>query len=336
MKPSQVIHAVTRCMAAGVTPFLRSPPGLGKSAIIAQIAKENGLKLIDMRLSDREPTDLQGILFPKDGRATYLPPHEVPIESDPIPEGYAGWILFLDELPNAPRAVQSAAFKLLDRKVGEYAMHPACFIVAAGNRITDGSVVYPLPTPTISRIVHLNMEASLSEWLDWAYLNDIDYRITSYLNFKNESFHRFDPMSSETFPCARTWEMCSKIVNDMPTLSVTDQELIAGIIGVGTAREFIEFAATFGELKTIDEIMANPDTVPMPNRPDLKFAYAGFIANHLTTSNAPVLMKFIERMPSEFQILTLRETVKNNTDIALVPAVMDWIVKVGSVLARAA
>ena len=35
--------------------------GIGKSSIISQVAKSNGLDLIDLRISQLAPTDLRGI-----------------------------------------------------------------------------------------------------------------------------------------------------------------------------------------------------------------------------------------------------------------------------------
>lgn len=43
------------------------------------------------------------------GRADYAPFAHFPIEGDPLPEGYSGWLLFLDELTSALPAIQAAA-----------------------------------------------------------------------------------------------------------------------------------------------------------------------------------------------------------------------------------
>ena len=49
---------LTDIMMAGHVPMLTSSPGLGKSSIAAQIAKKHNLKLIDIRLAQSDPTDL--------------------------------------------------------------------------------------------------------------------------------------------------------------------------------------------------------------------------------------------------------------------------------------
>jgi len=42
-------------------------------------------------------------------RSHYAPPSTFPLEGDPIPEGYAGWLVLMDEINSAPKAVQAAA-----------------------------------------------------------------------------------------------------------------------------------------------------------------------------------------------------------------------------------
>ena len=104
---NQIYKAVIACMNAGVVPYIIGSPGVGKSSVVREIAKKNNLKLIDVRLSLLESCDLNG--FPQIDKeadvATYVPFDIFPVTTDAIPEGYSGWLLFLDELPSADRAV---------------------------------------------------------------------------------------------------------------------------------------------------------------------------------------------------------------------------------------
>jgi MoxR-like ATPase len=51
-------ESITTCIKAKLVPFLRGSPGVGKSSIIAEIAKDFNLKFIDFRLSQADPVDL--------------------------------------------------------------------------------------------------------------------------------------------------------------------------------------------------------------------------------------------------------------------------------------
>ena len=105
----QAEHLISIALQAQLVPMVHGSPAVGKSAVVKQVAKKFGLKVIDLRLSQCDPTDLMGFPSIKNDRAGYKPMDTFPIEGDPLPEGYQGWLLFLDECNSATRAVQAAA-----------------------------------------------------------------------------------------------------------------------------------------------------------------------------------------------------------------------------------
>ena len=109
MTLSKAKEAIITCMKARLVPFLQSSPGVGKSSGVNDIGNEYGLKVIDVRLSSLEPTDLQGLPWFNNGKAQFQPFDLFPLEDTPIPQGYQGFLLFLDEFNSASRAVQAAA-----------------------------------------------------------------------------------------------------------------------------------------------------------------------------------------------------------------------------------
>lgn len=328
MRPSAIKRAIERAFAAGLAPFIKGSPGIGKSAIIRQIAKEAKLLVIDLRLGQCDPTDLLGFPNIENGRSVYHPPKDIPIVGDVIPEGYNGWLLFLDEMNTAPKAVQAAAYKLLDRMVGQTKLHPQVYIAAAGNKDTDGAITTTMSSATISRILHLELDANFDDWQVWALANNIDHRILGFLNFKKEAFHKFDPKNlREPFPCPRTWDFTNRAINGLEVNLTNDLGLLSGIIGKGTTREFIEYCAVYGEISTIAEILANPEGIVIKDKPDVKYAYAGYTASNITVENASQMMKFINRLPVEFQIVALSNAFKAKPMISQVPEVMDWVTR---------
>ena len=101
---------VKALISSGIPTNLLSSPGLGKSDLIKAIAKELNLKLIDIRLSTCDPCDLVGVPNIQNGRSVWSPNTAFPLQGmDEVPEGYEGFLLFLDEITNAPMAVQAAA-----------------------------------------------------------------------------------------------------------------------------------------------------------------------------------------------------------------------------------
>ncbi len=328
MRPLALKKAIQRAFAAGLVPFVKGSPGIGKSAIIRQIADEAKLIVIDLRLGQCDPTDLLGFPNIEDGRSVYHPPKDIPIVGDKVPEGYNGWLLFLDEMNTAPKAVQAAAYKLLDRMVGQTKLHPQVYIAAAGNKDTDGAITTTMSSATMSRILHLELDANFDDFERWALSNGMDHRILGFLKFKPEAFHKFDPKNlREPFSCPRTWDFTNRVINGLDVSMEGDLEVMAGLIGKGTAREFIEYCAVYGEISYIQQILDNPESVVIKDRPDIKYAYAGYVASHINGENAAQLMKFILRLPVEFQIVTLSNAFKAKPIIVQVPEVQDWIMK---------
>lgn len=86
---------------------------MGKSQIIAQIAARHDVPLIDIRLSQMEPSDLRGIPFRNEELVEWAIPAMLPDQQRHGSEG----ILFLDEITSAPPSVSAAAYQLiLDRR----------------------------------------------------------------------------------------------------------------------------------------------------------------------------------------------------------------------------
>ena len=174
----QLPAILEKLLGNNIVPMIHGSPGIGKSDIVKTLADKVGLKLIDLRLAQCDPTDLLGFPVTSGKKAGYLPMDTFPLDTDTPPDGYNGWLLFLDELTSASIAVQAAAYRLiLDRQVGQYTLHPDCYIVGAGNLATDKAIVNRMSTALQSRMAHLELQLDHNSWYEWAEDNDIDHRI---------------------------------------------------------------------------------------------------------------------------------------------------------------
>ena len=327
VRVSQAISMITAFIRAHLVPMVTGSPGIGKSQIIHKIAAEYKLKVIDLRLSQCDPTDLAGFPTIKGNKAGYAPMDTFPIEGDVIPEGYNGWLLFLDEMSSASPAVQAASYKLvLDRMVGTHTLHKNVAIVCAGNLETDNAIVQPMSTALQSRLVHLELVVDALEWVDWATTNAIDHRITSYINFKPGSLYTFKPDHTEcTYASPRTWEFADRILKIVGTDSRDLKPMLAGTISEGVASEFLSFCKHFDSLPTISAIVQSPDAIQVPHEPSILFAMTGALSHNASMDNFEQLMKFIKRLPLEFQVVCLRETVRRNKAMLGHKAAQQWI-----------
>ncbi|MGD2138303.1 MAG: MoxR family ATPase, partial [Gammaproteobacteria bacterium] len=213
MRPAQLLTVLEREFQAAVhgqhTPvMLWGPPGVGKSQMVAQVAADHGMPVIDIRLSQMEPSDLRGIPFRVDGQVEWAVPSMLPDGMRHGPQG----ILFLDEITSVPPSVSAAAYQLiLDRRLGAYEVPPGWAIFAAGNRQGDRGVTYTMPAPLANRFSHFDVDVNLDDWVAWAYANGIDERLIAFLRFRPDLLFEFDPAHNPVaFPSPRSWEFAHR------------------------------------------------------------------------------------------------------------------------------
>lgn len=338
---AQAKELIQDCGRAHHTCNLVSSPGVGKSAIVKEIAKEWNLKVIDVRLTEYDPTELNGypfILNPTDEihlvKAGHVPMVTFPTEHDELPineetgKPYNGWMIILDEFPSAPLSVQAAAYKItLDRMVGSHKLHKRCIIVTAGNKATDKAIVNRLSTAQQSRFSTLMIKVCLETWLEWAERVDIDYRVRSFLRWKPDLLHDFNPNHADlTFPCPRTWHFVSNlaIANKWEKIEYSKLPLLAGTVGHGAARQFHAFTEIYSDLPTIREMIADPLGCHMPDEISVHHAAAGLVGHHIDAKNAKPLFQFLTRIPADLQTVTLRNAIKRKDELRTVPELLQW------------
>ena len=327
--PKQATELVQDTIEAGLVPFLRGSPGLGKSEIMHQIAEKYKLELVDIRLSQLSPEDMSGLPALNGDKATFKPMDLFPLENDPIPQSKTGWLVFLDEMNSAPLSIQSAAYKLiLDRMVGNHKLHKNVAIVAAGNKETDKAIVNRMSTATQSRLIHLNLVPDAEEWIDWAENNNIDYRIRAFIGFRPEMLFNFNPNSSDnTFATPRTWVFLNKLIKkyekEIPSSKLP---LMAGTVGEGTAIEFNSFVKIFDQLPNFEQIINNPTGTKVPkDEPPQLYAISGLIAEYATVATFKPILKYINRLPAEFQVITFKSMLKIHPEISKTKTYLEWL-----------
>jgi hypothetical protein len=326
---SQAKPLVLKCLKKKIVPYITSSPGVGKSAMAREIAKDLNLELIDIRLAQCDPVDLNGLPNFVNGKATYVPFDTFPTEGDALPTGKRGWLIIMDELSSAPKALQTAAFKiLLDRKVGQKDLHTNVLIMAAGNLATDNAHVMTMATSTQSRLAHFEIKVSKPEFMEWATANNIDSRITSYIEFKPTMLHNFDPKhKGATFACPRTWEFMDRLIQDEPTITAELAPLLNSVVGDGTGTDFRAFCNLYSKIPKLAAIVADPTGIHISEDMGMQYAMAGYISDHLCLANADQLHDFIIRLSIEQQVICIRKAYNQRPDIITNHKIDTWLDK---------
>jgi hypothetical protein len=250
--------AIMKCFAKKRPMFLWGPPGIGKSEVVADITKELGGHMIDLRLGQMDPTDIRGIPFyNKDiNKMDWAAPVDLPDEA--TASQYPIVVLFLDEMNSAAPAVQSAAYQLiLNRRIGKYFLPDNVVMIAAGNRESDKGVTFRMPTPLANRFIHAEMKVDFPSWLDWAVKNQIHTDVVGYLSFAKQDLYDFDAKSSSrAFATPRSWTFVSELLEDEDLDDVTATDLIAGTVGEGLAVKFMAHRKISGKLPKPEDVLS--------------------------------------------------------------------------------
>lgn len=215
-------------------------PGIGKSSIVEQLAKENSLEFVDLRLSQLAPTDLRGLPVAIDGLSKWYPP-------DFLPRAGEG-ILFLDEINMAVPTMQGMAQQLiLDRKIGSYEVPEGWFIWAAGNRKEDRASVFDMPTPLSNRFLHLQVEPDIESFKAFAIAKGVNEQIIAFLSFRPNLLHKVDA-HQPAWCSPRSWIMASALHS--AGLSITPA------VGEGAGAEFSAYTQVYKDLPDLEKILA--------------------------------------------------------------------------------
>jgi hypothetical protein len=333
MTPQSAKRSLTHLCDRKVPVFLWGPPGIGKSSIVSQIAKEKGIAYIDLRLSLLDPTDLRGIPFfnADNNEAVWAPASFLPDGSEP--EG----ILFLDELNTAAPMVQASAYQLiLDRKIGEYTLPEGWAIVAAGNRESDRGVVFRMAAPLANRFVHLEMEASVEDWKRWAVGAGIDPAVIAFIAYRPDALFTFGSGSDDgrAFATPRTWEYVNEIIASEPEPDLM-MPLVAGAIGEELAAAFLGFRVVSGELPDLEGIM-DGSVSTVPDEPTalhmLSTALAMRVGQNTSTKKLNNLITYTLKMPGEFAVMIVQDLRERDIELDHVDSWTLWMRKFNNLL----
>jgi hypothetical protein len=332
MNPKSAKRAISHLINRKVPIFLWGPPGIGKSSIIKQIAKDTKVEYIDLRLSLLDPTDLRGIPFfdAKNDKAIWAPASFLPEDKD------SSGILFLDELNTAAPMVQASAYQLiLDRKVGEYELPDGWAIVAAGNRESDRGVVFRMASPLANRFVHLEMEVDVDDWREWAKTSDLDQTIIAFISYRPDALFAFNTANeSKAFATPRTWEYVNEILKSEPEDDLV-LIMLSGAIGEELASAFLGFRSVERDLPDIEKILSG-ESEEVPEGTSalhiLSTALTMRIDDETRATELNNLVRYTLNLPAEFAIMIVQDLRQRDIGLDYLKSWALWSKKFNQVL----
>jgi len=303
VKPSQLPGVLAYCDTAALTPFILSPPGVGKSDIIKQFALKTERTYHDIRLAYSAPTDLQG--FPYIDRESNRMRFSIPAQFPTTP----GNVIALEEFSCASKMVQNGSLQLtLDRRIGEYKVPDNTLIVLAGNGQGDRVHVERLSSAVANRIMFIHLVADLDDWTGWALESGVDVRVVAFLRFRPDLLHNFNPAKwdGETgFATPRSWAAAARLIAANPPAALR-LPMLEGTVGPGPAAELNAFLSVYEQLPNIDGILLDPKGADVPEEPSARYAVCAALSNRTEKGNFGRVATYLGRLPKEFEVFGVR------------------------------
>jgi hypothetical protein len=299
ISPSRLKLAIKHAIARKRPMFIWGQPGIGKSEIVAEVAREENRPLIDIRLPLMEPTDIRGIPYLAEVKVYDSKGNLLRDENDvPITDKEFRWstpsdlptdeesraLVFFDEMSAAPPSVQAATYQIiLNRRIGSYVMPKEAAIIAAGNRVKDKGVAYNMPMPLANRFApHLTLEVDKDDWLEWANFNRIHKDVVGYINFQGGDLNQFNPnLDGYAFATPRSWYFVSELLQEVDargklvdTSLPADvlNDMVKGTIGEGVGVKFLSYRRQAANLPHAKDVLSGK--VKKLNNKDIDVMYA--------------------------------------------------------------
>jgi hypothetical protein len=316
MKASDIIKVAHTCFLARRPLHLHGGFGLGKSAVVQQLAEEMG-GFWPIFANQFDPVDFRGVPTVVDMVTKWAPTEIFPF--DPTAKG----IIFLDELNRAPKAVQDVLFPLiLEREFGDYVVPEGVHIVSAGNNASDGCYVGKLDPALNNRFVHVDYDFDLDDWSKWANGADVLPEVVAFARFRPELLT--SPDKDQRSNCTpRTLEYASDLLKHTPG-GMLEHQMLAGTIGEGAAVELTAFLKIFRTLPSPDAILLDPKGAEVPSEPAVMYALCGALARKASKDNFDRVVTYLARLPAEFSVMAVRDSINHNSEVQTTKAFIQW------------
>lgn len=325
MTPKKMAEALQFCLINNLPVLLKGKPGIGKSDIVAQACDCTGHRLIISHPVVADPTDYKGLPFVVDGSAHFLPFGEL----NDLINAQEPTCYFLDDLGQATPAVQSAVMQLLlARRINGHKVSDYVTFVAATNRREDKANVAGILEPVKSRFASiLELETSVEDWTEWALTHNMPTQLVAFIQFRPALLEAQVPTKDIiNTPSPRTVAYAGKMINAGIPAGL-EYEMLAGACGQAWAVEYMAFVKYYLTLPTFASILMAPDTTKVPDNVGSQYALAGSIADKVSPTSLPAVLRYLARMPKEMEVVAIKMAATKTPTICETPAFVDWAVK---------
>lgn len=324
---------------AQLTAFIWGHAGIGKSSVVKAYAKNIGYHFFPLYLGTQ--ADLGDILglqeFIRDEKGNpiattfampvWLKDAIMYCENNPD----SGAIIFLDELNRGRRDILNGMFSLaLDKTFHTIKLPANCHIIAAGNPPTDEYYTTDVnETALMARFVHIKLEPSFQEWVDYARTSEIETSLVGFLQEQPELLE--EKRSNFELPVKvdrRSFDKINKLFKLKTPTHILEQ-LMVGIIGIERVVAYKTFLENQDRPFTAEEILTGKleKMEKLNKKGDVKSSLLSISCDNmrdyfleldktsafLTESQKENLMKFIRSIPKDLAFVLIQSLLHKDS-----------------------
>lgn len=305
--------------------FLMGPPGIGKTAIMEQVAAELGVGLVSYSMTHHTRQSALGLPFIEKkiyggveySVSEYTMSEIIASVYDMMERtGLKEGILFLDEINCVSETLAPAMLQFLQFKIfGRHRVPEGWIVVTAGNPPEYNNSVREFDIVTWDRLKRIDVEPDYDVWKEYAYKKGIHPAIMTYLDIKKSDFYKIETtVDGKSFVTARGWSDLSDMMKLYEQHSIViDEKLVAQYLqNKKIAKEFAIYYDLFNKYKSdyqVDKILAGKTPVEIKDRAkiakfDERLALLGLLLDAITGELKKVSL-------SEQDLTELMNSLKN-------------------------
>lgn len=283
--------------------FLMGPPGIGKTAIMEQVASELRVGLVSYSMTHHTRQSALGLPFIEKklygGREYSVSEYTMSeiiasvydmMEQTGVKEG----ILFLDEINCVSETLAPAMLQFLQYKIfGRHRVPDGWIVVTAGNPPEYNNSVREFDIVTWDRLKRIDVEPDYDVWKEYAYKKGIHPAILTYLDIKKSDFYKIEStVDGKSFVTARGWSDLSDMIQLYEECGLTVDEMLIGqyLQNRKIAKDFAIYYDLFNKYRSdyqIDAILAGRAPAEIKDRVqnakfDERLAMLGLLLDAIT------------------------------------------------------
>ena len=252
--------------------FLMGAPGIGKTAIMEQIAQELGVALVSYSMTHHTRQSALGLPFiekkvygGKEYNISEYTMSEIIASCYDMTEetGLQEGILFLDEINCVSETLAPSMLQFLQYKIfGRHRVPDGWIVVTAGNPPEYNNSVREFDIVTWDRLKRIDVEPDYDVWKEYAYKTGVHPAITTYLDIKKTDFYKIETtVDGKSFVTARGWSDLSDMIRlyEQHQLKVDESLTSQYLQNRKISKDFAVYYDLFNKYKAdyqIDKILA--------------------------------------------------------------------------------